>query len=325
MLVVVTGAAGFIGSHLCEALLRQGHDVVGLDNFDAFYSRAEKQRNLAEVLATASKLERTFVCHEADICDPTALPPLLQGADAVVHLAALAGVRPSLERPERYVKVNLDGTANVLQQAHLAGVQRVVFASSSSVYGNNPVVPFAEHHAVDHPISPYAATKKGGELLCHTWHHLYGMKIACLRFFTVYGPRQRPDLAMRKFCQSVMQGREITLFGDGSTSRDYTYVADTVAGIVAALQWTDSPEPRFDVFNLGNSHPISLSELVAAVEKAVGKPAQIRREPMQAGDVERTFALIDKAAQVLGYRPATPLDQGLKAMVSWLESYAAPA
>ncbi len=324
MQVVVTGAAGFIGSHLCEALLRQGHAVVGLDNFDPFYARSEKEQNLAAVTATAAKVERTFVCHEGDICDPSALRQVLQGADAVVHLAALAGVRPSLERPERYVAVNLDGTANVLQQAHLAGVRRVVFASSSSVYGNDPLVPFAEDHAVDHPISPYAATKKGGELLCHTWHHLYGMNIACLRFFTVYGPRQRPDLAMRKFCQSVMQDREITLFGDGTTSRDYTYVADTVAGVVAALQWTDAPLPRFDVFNLGNSHPISLAELVAAVERVVGKPARIRREPMQAGDVERTFASIEKAARVLGYRPATPLEQGLRAMVDWLQRDSGP-
>ncbi|MBI5610019.1 MAG: GDP-mannose 4,6-dehydratase, partial [Deltaproteobacteria bacterium] len=319
------GAAGFIGSHLCEALLGQGHDVAGLDNFDPFYAESEKRSNLAQVSAAALKLERTFVCHTGDICDREAVQQVLQGADAVVHLAALAGVRPSLERPERYVAVNVDGTANLLQQAQLAGIRRFVFASSSSVYGNNPQVPFAEHHAVDHPISPYAATKKAGELLCHTWHHLYGINIACLRFFTVYGPRQRPDLAIRKFCQSVLQDQEITLFGDGSTSRDYTYVADTVAGILGALQWTGGAGQRFDVFNLGNSHPVSLAELVRAVESATGKTARIRSAPMQAGDVERTFADIQKAGEVLGYHPATPLEQGMAQMVAWLRATSGPA
>ncbi len=324
MKVVVTGAAGFIGSHLCEALLDQGHDVVGLDNFDPFYAASEKQANLAQVAARARDLERKFVCHDGDIRDGEAVRRVLPGADAVVHLAALAGVRPSLEQPERYVAVNLDGTANLLQQAQLAGVRRFVFASSSSVYGNNTEVPFAEHHAVDHPISPYAATKKAGELLCHTWHHLYGMNIACLRFFTVYGPRQRPDLAIRKFCQAVLQDQEITLFGDGSTSRDYTFVADTVAGILGALRWTGGDGRRFEVFNLGNSHPISLAELVRAVEVATGKTARVRREPMQPGDVERTCADIHKASELLGYHPATPLDQGMLRVVEWLRGRSVP-
>jgi UDP-glucuronate 4-epimerase len=319
MQVLVTGAAGFIGSHVAEALLRRGDDVVGLDNFDPFYDPALKRANVAAIAGTAKACGRSFTLIEGDLRDAQAVAQALRGCDAVIHLAAMAGVRPSLERPTLYVDVNVGGTANLLEHARQAGVRRVVFASSSSVYGNRAQVPFRESDAVDEPVSPYAATKRAGELLCHSWHHLYGLHIACLRFFTVYGPRQRPDLAIRKFAAAILQGREIVLFGDGSSSRDYTWVGDTVQGVLAALAWTAGQQPRFDIFNLGNAHPVSLAELVRALEGAIGRPAQIRRSPMQPGDVERTFASIDKSAAHLGYRPDTQLDNGLRQMVAWLQ------
>lgn len=319
MRVLVTGAAGFIGSHLTEALLRRGDDVTGLDNFDPFYDPALKRANIAAIMQTAAGCGRQFALVEGDLRDPQAVAQAVRGADAVIHLAAMAGVRPSLERPNVYVDVNVGGTTQLLDQARQAGVTRLVFASSSSVYGNRAHVPFREDEPVDEPVSPYAATKRAGELLCHTWHHLYGMQIACLRFFTVYGPRQRPDLAIRKFASSILAGREIVLFGDGSTSRDYTWVGDTVHGVVAALDWTAAATPRYDIFNLGNAHPVSLAELVRALEAATGRQALVRRAPMQPGDVERTYASTDKAARVLGYATETQLADGLQHMVAWLQ------
>lgn len=321
MRVLVTGAAGFIGSHLCERLLQDGADVSGLDNFNDFYDPAEKRANVAEVTATAARCGREFSCLAGDIRDPAAVSAWLGAGpvDAVIHLAAMAGVRPSLERPDLYVSVNVDGTALLLEAARKAGVRRFVFASSSSVYGNCPVAPFSESMSVDAPISPYAATKKAGELLCHTWHHLYGMNIACLRFFTVYGPRQRPDLAIRKFCEHLLAGQDIELYGDGSTSRDYTFIDDIVSGVTAALAWTDSAQRRFEVFNLGNSQPVPLSELVSAIEHATGQSARVARKPMQPGDVERTSADVSKAARVLDYRPAWTIERGIAAMAAWVQ------
>jgi UDP-glucuronate 4-epimerase len=249
--------------------------------------------------------------------DAGALADALVGADAVVHLAALAGVRPSIERPLDYVEVNVTGTALLLQSMQTAGVRRLVFGSSSSVYGNQASVPFREVDAVDRPISPYAASKKAGELLCHTWHHLHGLSVACLRFFTVYGPRQRPDLAIAKFTDLIERGAPIPFYGDGSASRDYTFVLDIVDGICRALDWTAASQPRYDLFNLGNSAPAELAALVALLERALGKTAVLQRLPSQPGDVARTFADVAKARAVLGYAPVTPLAEGIARYVAW--------
>lgn len=316
MRILVTGAAGFIGSHTSEALLRAGHDVVALDNLNAFYDPALKLRNLAEISATSQQTGQTFELHVGDIRDFAFVRPLAQGTDAIVHLAAAAGVRPSIEAPMMYEEVNVRGTLHVLEAARLADVKRVIFASSSSIYGDNPIVPFAEHHAVDHPISPYAATKRAGELLCQTWHHLYGIHIACLRFFTVYGPRQRPDLAINKFTRQLLHDNAIELFGDGKTSRDYTYIDDTVAGIVQALHWT-AANAKCETFNLGNSSPLTLADLVAHLEAATGKIAAIHRLPLQPGDVSCTFADIAKAREAFGYAPLTNFSEGAAKFVAW--------
>ncbi|MDH5526004.1 MAG: GDP-mannose 4,6-dehydratase [Nitrospirota bacterium] len=312
MTILVTGAAGFIGSHLCEALLARGERVVGVDNFDPFYPRAVKERHLA---AFSGHPNFTFV--EGDILDL----PLLSAAfathrvDRVVHLAALAGVRPSIERPLDYQRVNVNGTANILECCREADVGNLVFASSSSVYGNNEKVPFAESDRVDHPISPYAATKKAGELMCHTWHHLYGFPVTCLRFFTVFGPRQRPDLAIAKFTRMIDRGEPIPLFGDGTTRRDYTYIDDIIAGTVAAL---DRPTP-YAIYNLGGSVTTPLAGLVQLIEKALGRQAVIERKPMQPGDVVATWADVACAKRDLGYTPHTPLEEGIRRYVEWYQ------
>ncbi|MCG3137511.1 MAG: UDP-N-acetylglucosamine 4-epimerase [Phycisphaerae bacterium] len=306
--IVVTGAAGFIGSHLCTALLQRGEQVVGVDNFDAFYDPGVKRRNI-----TALAGQRGFQLVEQDIVDAAAMGTLLSGADAVVHLAARAGVRPSIEQPLLYTQVNVAGTVSLLEAARRAKVSRFIFASSSSVYGNNPQVPFSESDNVDFPISPYAATKKAGELLCHTYHHLYGLPISCLRFFTVYGPRQRPDLAIHKFTRLIDAGQPIPVFGDGSMRRDHTYIDDIVQGTIAALDRCAG----FNIYNLGESRPIRLDELIAAIERALGKSAKIERLPLQPGDVECTYADVSKAQRELGYEPRTELVEGLAQFVEW--------
>jgi UDP-glucuronate 4-epimerase len=240
---------------------------------------------------------------------------------AVFHLAAKAGVRPSIEDPLAYADHNITATLNLLRQAAKHGTKHFIFASSSSVYGNNRKVPFRETDSVDHPISPYAATKKAAELLCHTYHHLYGLNVACLRFFTVYGPRQRPDLAIHKFCRAVLKGEPITLFGDGSTSRDYTYIDDIVDGILASFAWSlSNTHPGYEIFNLGNSRPIKLAELVSLIEEASGLTATLQRAPIQSGDVELTFADITKAGSMLGYAPRTDIRQGLDRFVRWMRA-----
>lgn len=307
--IAVTGAAGFIGSHLCAALLARGDRVVGIDCFDDFYAPALKQDNISAFADSAA-----FRLIRADIRDAAAMNAALAGADAIVHLAARAGVRPSIEQPVLYTDVNVNGTAVMLEAARQAGVARFVFASSSSVYGNNPKVPFAESDRVDNPISPYAATKKAGELLCHTYAHLFGMNITCLRFFTVYGPRQRPDLAIHKFARLMRAGKALPVFGDGSTSRDYTFIADTVDGVLRALDRCRG----YHIYNLGESEPVTLNELIAALENALGCKAQIDRRPMQSGDVERTYADIELARGELGYEPATSLTEGLRQFAEWL-------
>ena len=297
--VLVTGAAGFIGSHVCEALLRRGGRVVGLDSFDSYYDPRAKRANVAEIRRTAEASPGEFELFEADICDAGAVRALFDRVrfEGVIHLAARAGVRPSIAQPALYAKVNVEGTSNLLEASRLAGATRFVCASSSSVYGNAEKIPFSETDPVDHPISPYAATKKAGELMGHTFHHLYGMPVAMLRFFTAYGPRQRPDLAIAQFIGKIATGEAITVFGDGSMSRDFTYVDDIVRGVEAAYERI--PGHGYRIWNLGGSNPVSLAELISMVERVVGKRALIDRRPVQPGDVERTFADLTRSAAEL--------------------------
>ncbi len=309
--VLLTGGAGFIGSHLAEALLARGCELLVLDDLNDYYDPALKRANLEAVRRAGP-----FEFAQGDICDAPLVEPLLARfrPTAVVHLAARAGVRPSLEQPALYQRVNVEGTAVLLEAARRHGVQRFVFASSSSVYGAASQVPFSENDPVRAPISPYAASKIAGEALCHVYSHLHGMRIVCLRFFTVYGPRQRPDLAIRKFAESIAAGRPIPVFGDGSTGRDYTYIDDIVAGILAAMAY----DAEFEVFNLGNSSPVLLREMIATLERVLGKEAVIDRQPLQPGDVPITYADISKAKRLLGWAPRTVLETGVRRMVEWL-------
>ncbi len=323
MRILVTGGAGFIGSHVSEALLRRGDRVLALDCFHPFYDPTLKRLNVKAVYRAHP--DGAFALCEADIRDQQALTLAFESfqPEAVIHLAACAGVRPSIEHPEEYFDVNLMGTVRLMDAMAEHNVTRLVFASSSSVYGNNEKVPFSESDPVDHPISPYAATKKAGELAAHTWHHLKGLSCACLRFFTVYGPRQRPDLAITKFANLMLEGKPIPFYGDGSTRRDYTYVDDIVDGVVRALDWTEEPG-RYDVFNLGESRTISLSEMVETLERALGVKAEITRLPAQPGDVNRTWADIQKAREILGYNPSTPFEEGIEQFVRWLKAQRNP-
>ncbi len=302
MKVLVTGGAGFIGSHVVEALLKRGDDVAALDDFNDFYDPALKRRNVAG-------FPRVI---EGDIRGK--LPA--EKFDAIIHLAARAGVRPSLAQPRLYTDVNVAGTQNVLEFARQTGVKKFVFASSSSVYGVNQKVPFSEDDPIFKPISPYAATKLAGEALCHVYHHLYGMDMVCLRFFTVYGPRQRPDLAIRKFTAAILAGQPIEVFGDGSTRRDYTHIDDILQGVLAAL---DRPL-GFEIINLGESRTVELRELIALIEKATGKTAKVHRQPLQPGDVPVTFADITKARRLLDYNPRVPIETGIAQFVEWFRA-----
>lgn len=308
--VLVTGGAGFIGSHLCQRLVAQGDEVTILDELNDYYSPALKQENLAAVLDTGAV---RFFRH--DICDAERVERIFQEVrpEAVIHLAARAGVRPSLEQPLLYARVNVEGTTALLEASRKAGVRKFVFASSSSVYGVANRVPFSEEDLTNLPVSPYAATKLAGEKICYTYSHLYGISVVCLRFFTVYGPRQRPDLAIRKFTESIDAGRPIPFFGDGASGRDYTFIEDTVQGILAALDYGCS----YDIFNLGNSHPVSLSAMVETIEAALGQKAIIQRLPEQPGDVPITYADISKAERLLGYSPKTPFATGIERFVEW--------
>jgi len=308
--IFVTGAAGFIGSHVSGALLARGDRVFGLDNFDPFYDRRIKERNLAALSAHPS-----FSFLEGDIRDAFALARWGEGIrpDALIHLAAKAGVRPSVDDPVGYADVNIHGTIRMLEWARERRVPRVLFASSSSVYGGNTKVPFSEDDFVDHPVSPYAATKKAGELLCHTYCHLYGTNVAALRFFTVYGPSQRPEMAIHKFTRLILDGKEIDLYGDGSSRRDYTYIDDIVSGVLGAL----AAPPGYRVYNLGESDTISLSDLVSLIEEACGKAAVRRFKPPQPGDVPVTFADISRARKEIAYDPRTPIARGIRLFVEW--------
>jgi UDP-glucuronate 4-epimerase len=319
MKILVTGGAGFIGSHLCEALLAAGHEVLAVDNLDPFYDPRVKRRNLEPLREAGS-----FRFVEADVRDLARMEAAVadaggEGVGAVVHLAARAGVRPSIQEPVLYTQVNLDGTAAVLELARRLGVSRFVFGSSSSVYGNNAKVPFAESDPVEQPISPYAATKRAGELLCHTYHHLYGMSVVCLRFFTVYGPRQRPDLAIHKFARLMAEGAPVPLYGDGRTERDYTYVDDIVAGVRAAIDFTAAAPGAFEIINLGESQTVPLVRLIDLLASSLGITPRIERLPPQPGDVVRTFADIRKARDLLGYAPTTPIEMGIPRFVEWFK------
>ncbi len=308
---LVTGGAGFIGSHVCARLLRLGHAVTVLDDLNPFYDPAIKRRTLDDLRALGGQFQ--FV--EADLTDAATVSKLFAGSkfDQVIHLAARAGVRPSLAEPALYQRVNVEGTVNILEAARLNGVRKLVIASSSSVYGVNAKVPFSETDPIFQAISPYAASKLACEALGHSYHHVYGLEIVMLRFFTVYGPRQRPDLAIHKFAQLIASGRPIPVFGDGSTARDYTYVDDIVAGVLAASERTFG----YEVFNLGESQTVTLARLIELLESALGQPAIIDRQALQPGDVPITYADISKARRLLDYHPQTKIDVGIPKFVAW--------
>jgi UDP-glucuronate 4-epimerase len=309
---LVTGGAGFIGSHVVESLLGQGARVTVVDNFDPFYSRESKERNLG-----GSPRNARFRLVEADICDSGAMSAIAAPYDCIIHMAAKAGVRPSILDPGSYQRVNIAGTQNLLELAREWRVPQFVFASSSSVYGVNPKTPWSEDDNVLLPISPYAATKVSGELFGHVYSRLYGVRFIALRFFTVFGPRQRPDLAIRKFADLILAGQPVPVYGDGSSSRDYTYVDDIVAGICAATEYRAS---SYEVINLGNSQPVALLEMIRAIERALNRKALLDARPEQPGDVPRTYADISKARSLLNYKPAIPFLEGIARFVNWLGS-----
>jgi UDP-glucuronate 4-epimerase len=313
---LITGAAGFIGSHLTDRLLGDGWSVTGLDNFDPFYPRQSKRANLA-----AHAGNPRFELVEADIRDPGTWPDRVRRRyDVIVHLAARAGVRPSIEDPVGYQVTNVLGTQHLLELARTHGTTQFVFASSSSVYGVNPRVPWSEEDQVLLPISPYASTKVSGELLGHVYSRLFGIRFIGLRFFTVYGPRQRPDLAIHKFARLMLDGKPIPFFGDGSTRRDYTFIDDIVAGIHGAIHYEGSP---YEIVNLGNNQTVSLTEMVAGLEKVLGVPAVLNRQPEQPGDVPQTWASVDKARRLFGYAPRTSYIDGLGKFAEWLAASSA--
>jgi UDP-glucuronate 4-epimerase len=309
MRILVTGGAGFIGSHLVEKLLAAGHAVVILDDFNDFYDPQIKRANIAGFDKDVT------VCH-VDLRDGGSVRSLFhrEKVDAIAHLAARAGVRPSIQHPQLYCDTNVSGTLHLLEAARVTGVERFIFASSSSVYGASKTIPFSEEQHLIQTLSPYGATKVAGEFLCSTYSHLYQMRVVALRYFTVYGPRQRPDLAIHQFTRRIYAGQPIDQFGDGSTRRDYTYIDDVIQGTMAALQYQG---PLYDVFNLGESETIQLKELIPAIENALEKKAKVNRLPEQPGDMPLTCADISKARKLLGYKPTTKLSEGLQKFIDW--------
>jgi UDP-glucuronate 4-epimerase len=314
--VLVTGGAGFIGSHLVDHLLATNIErVTVVDDFNDFYSPDIKRQNIS-----AHQRDARYKLFELDIRDRSSLERVFSESDfdCIVHLAARAGVRPSLTDPLLYSETNIDGTVNLLELARRANIRQFVFGSSSSVYGINAKVPFSEQDEIRQPISPYAATKAAGELICHTYSHLYEMRCICLRFFTVYGPRQRPDLAIHKFARLINDGKAIPVFGDGSTRRDYTYIDDIISGVIAATNYTGS---NYEVFNLGESRTVELRELISILEQQLDRNAIIDRQPLQPGDVPQTYADISKARRLLGYDPHTQIEDGIRLFVEWFRSH----
>lgn len=309
--ILVTGAAGFIGSHLCESLLAQGHTVYGIDNFDPFYDRRIKEKNLESF-----RNHERFGFFEVDLTHAEKLQRI-PSFDMVVHLAGKAGVRPSIDAPQDYIDANITATLNVLELCRAKSCTKMAFASSSSIYGNSKHIPFVEEGVEYEPISPYAFSKRSCELMNYTYHHLYEIDILNLRFFTVYGPRQRPDLAIHKFTRLLCQGEAIPMFGDGSTARDYTFVADTVAGINGAMNFLRENVGVFETVNLGNNQPVKLTDLIASIGEALGIEPKIDQQPMQPGDVDITYASIEKAIGLFGYQPKTKMEDGLREFVEW--------
>src|SRR6266496_2009209 len=309
MRIMVTGGAGFIGSHLVEKLLGVGHEVVILDDFNDFYDPQIKQANIAGFA------KEVAVCH-VDLRENESVRTVFrrEKVDVIIHLAARAGVRPSIQSPRLYYDTNVLGTLHLLEAARVTGVERFVFASSSSVYGASKTVPFSEDQQLTQTLSPYGATKIGGEFLCSTYSHLYEMRVVALRYFTVYGPRQRPDLAIHQFTRRIHAGQPIDQFGDGSTRRDYTYIDDIIQGTIAALQYDG---PMYDIFNLGESQTIQLKDLISAIENTLGKKAKINQLPEQSGDMPLTYADISKARKLLDYNPTTKLSEGLPRFIDW--------
>ena len=308
---LVTGGAGFIGSHICERLLYDGHRVWVFDDLNDFYDPQIKRRTLADITA----LGKPFTFFHGDLTDTKAVNEIFSSIkfDQVIHLAARAGVRPSLEQPALYQRVNVEGTVNILEAARKNGCKKITIASSSSVYGVNAKVPFSESDPIFSAVSPYAASKLACEALGHVYHHIYGLDVAMLRFFTVYGPRQRPDLAIHKFTKLIDAGKPIPVFGDGSTARDHTFISDILEGIIACTK----KEFGFEVFNLGESQTIRLDKLISLIESALGKQAIIDRQPLQPGDVPITFADISKAQRLLGYQPQVKAEKGIPIFVDW--------
>ena len=322
----VTGGAGFIGSHLCEALLKEGREVVTLDNFDPFYDPTIKHHNLQAIetmMRDENIVASNFRWIEGDIRDRELLESIFAGLKetgkeiTIVHIAAKAGVRPSIDNAPLYTEVNINGTQNLFEIAKGFGIKKIIFASSSSVYGENKKLPFSEEDSVDHPISPYAMTKKSNELLAYTYHHLYGIDSIGLRFFTVYGPRQRPDLAISKFTRMIDHGEAIPFYGDGSTRRDYTYIDDIIDGVLASLHYLENSNDTYEILNLGESQTTTLRELVGYIEQALEKEALVHMLPMQAGDVPQTYADISKARSVIHYAPKTLIKEGISKYVQW--------
>ncbi len=308
--ILITGVAGFIGSHLGEALIKQGKRVVGVDNFDPYYPKTIKLRNIRELQESPF-----FTFYPTSILDYPGMQKIFENhrISHVVHLAAKAGVRPSIQNPAAYQKFNVEGTTNILELMKQFEIKKLIFASSSSVYGNNKKVPFSETDNVDFPISPYAATKKAGELLCYTYHHLYNIDVFAMRFFTVYGPRQRPDMAIHKFTRAIDEGKPISVYGYGKPERDFTYIEDIIQGLLRSIERVSG----YEIINLGESQTITTNELIELIEEALGKKAIRQEMPMQPGDVNRTFADIRKAQRLLDYQPTTPIQMGIKRFVEW--------
>ena len=313
MAYLVTGGAGFIGSHLCERLVKEGSEIICVDNFNDFYDPLIKRRNVEGLQKKAN-----FKLYELDILDFPKLQAVFEqnDIDVIIHLAARAGVRPSIKEPLLYQEVNVRGTLNLLELARRFNVPKFVFASSSSVYGNNKKVPFSEQDNVDNPVSPYAATKKAGELLAYTYHHLYDISISCIRFFTVYGPRQRPDMAIHKFTKLIDQGKKVPIFGDGNSQRDYTYISDIIDGLCSAIEYCQG----YEIYNLGDSRTVELKEVIQHIENLLDKKARLDFKPFQAGDVWITYADISKAKAQLKYQPKIMFEKGMQNFIDWYKS-----
>jgi len=312
-MILVTGAAGFIGSHVCEALVKEEKQVIGIDNFNDYYDSKTKEKNIEAI-----KGSKNFALYREDIKNIDSLKKIFKNnkTEKIIHLAARVGVRPSISVPDIYIKDNIQGTLNMLELAKENGIRTFVFGSSSSVYGGNKKIPFSENDDANNQISPYGFTKRSCELLCNTYYNLYGMNIACLRFFTVYGPRGRPDMAIYKFAKMMNEGKEIEVYGDGTSKRDYTYVSDIVKGILMALE----KNRGFEIINMGNNNPVILKDVISLIENNLGKKAKIKMAEMRQGDMQVTYANISKAKKLLGWSPEVKFNEGIKKFAEWFKN-----